>query len=132
MNPIQIFFALANRQADIRRMLAVWQQIKPQVTYLIDTFRDIGDDVGLLEQKPQATSRVPEPLRKYTTQWVQTSLNMLQNAHLEVDGDLGHEGSYTRKMVKKFQEDHELKVDGVPGVQTVSVMVQELDKLAKP
>jgi murein L,D-transpeptidase YcbB/YkuD len=132
VNPISVFFALASRQADIRRGLAVWQQIKPQVTYLIDLIRDIGAEIGMLEAKRDKPSSVPVALRQYTTQWVQTSLNTLQDANLEADGDIGRDGSKTRVAVKKFQKEHGLKPDGIPGVQTVSIMVQELDKLAKP
>jgi Putative peptidoglycan binding domain len=133
MNPFSMFFALAARQADIRKAFAIWSSIKPQVTELIDLVRSIGGDVGLLgPEAAPGPSAVPEPLKKYTTQWIQTSLNKVQNAGLEVDGELGPENSKTRAAVKAFQAKHGLKVDGFPGVQTVAVLAQEVDRLEQP
>lgn len=126
MNPISAFFALAARQRDIRRAFSLWQQVKAPVTELIDIVRDVGDDIGLLEQaKPSLSpSPVPVPLRRYTTEWIQENLNKLIGSSLKVDGDYG---PATRQAVKEFQQAHPpLVVDGLAGVQTVAVMQQEL------
>lgn len=126
-------FALMARQADIRLLMALYNKNKSDNTQMIDLARDLLTVAGVLDAKPSGSIEVPTPLRKYTTEWIQESLNMLQNAGLNVDGKLGKEDSKTRQAVRKFQNDNKLKVDGDPGIQTVSVMElarQALDKSA--
>ncbi len=129
MNSISVFFSLAARQRDIRRGFAIWESIKPGLTELLDLVRSIGADTGLLGPETlrrMGPSTVPEPLKQYTTGWIQRSLNKVQDADLTVDDELGTE---TREAVKKFQKKHGLKVDGFPGVQTTAVLAQEVEKL---
>lgn len=123
MNPIAIFFRLVGRQADIRRALAIYGQIKDPLTELIDIIRSLMADVGLLGSVPGFSETL---LSGYDTKWVQESLNRL-GANLTIDGNLG---PATVEAVKKFQEKHPpLKVDGSPGVQTAAALAAELDKL---
>lgn len=132
MNPLSAFFTLASRQADVRRFMALWSSIKAPATEMIDLGRDLLSSIGVLEDTPggATTLEVPPVLRKYTTKWVQTTLNTLQNAGLRVDGDLGAPDSASRNAVKEFQRKHPpLVVDGNPGVQTVALMQMDLDKL---
>ncbi len=132
MNPIGIFFSLAARQADIRRGFAIWESVKPKMTELLDLVRSIGADTGLLSPETLqrlGPSRVPEPLKQYTSEWIQRSLNKVIGADLRVDGDI--DGPKTREAVRKFQKKHELKVDGFPGVQTTAVLAQEVGKVER-
>ena len=123
MNPINIFFQLAYRQADIRRAFKIYQTIKSPLTELIDLCRSILGDVGMLDEQANPD---PSPLAVYDTKWVQRSLNELMDAGLTVDGDLG---IATVNAVKRFQAAHPpLKVDGSPGVQTAAAIAAALAK----
>ena len=123
MNPINIFFQLAYRQADIRRAFAIYKTIKSPLTELIDLCRSILGDIGMLDEQANPD---PSPLAVYDTKWVQRSLNELMDAGLTVDGELG---VATVNAVKRFQAANPpLRVDGSPGVQTAAAIAAALAK----
>jgi hypothetical protein len=131
-------FALMARQRDIRHLLGLWNKNKAENTEMIDLVRSILGDADILAKAPAAgeAPALPSALRKYSTSWIQTSLNKLVDADLRVDGDLGGENSRTRRAVRKFQEQNVPKdvdpkkwVDGDPGVQTVALMEMRLRAL---
>jgi peptidoglycan hydrolase-like protein with peptidoglycan-binding domain len=124
MNPINVFMALVSQRHDVMRLWSLYQKNKADNTEMIDLAREVGGAIGLLEQKAD-DNPVPSALRKYSTKWVQESLNTL-GADLEPDGELGGEHSATREAVRKFQKDNKLHVDGSPGVQTVAVLEAKL------
>jgi Putative peptidoglycan binding domain len=134
-SPIGVFFALASRQADIKRALALWASVQSPNTELIDLVRSILSDIGLLDKPTGGAAppiAVPSSLQKYSTQWFQKALNVVDKAGLDVDGNLGRDDnggareSKTRLAVRKFQARHNIKVDGSPGVQTAALLEQEL------
>ena len=51
--------------------------------------------------------------------WVQHSLNKLLGPHLKVDGILG---SATRRAIKRFQQRHGLRIDGIVGGKTEAAL----------
>lgn len=57
--------------------------------------------------------------------WLQRSLNKLAYGPLDEDGRIG---PATRAAVKKFQGDHALLVDGIPGVNTERALTESLSK----
>jgi lysozyme family protein len=59
-------------------------------------------------------------------QWLQSSLNKVQNAGLTVDGVYGPR---TREAVKIFQKEHDLLVDGICGVDTMTAVMRALGVL---
>src|SRR5262245_22996985 len=61
------------------------------------------------------------------TKWVQTALNMIDRAELNVDGKYG---PATRAAVEKFQRSHGLTVDGWAGVNTNDALRAEPLKAA--
>jgi peptidoglycan hydrolase-like protein with peptidoglycan-binding domain len=59
--------------------------------------------------------------------WLQESLNALgADPQLDVDGEYG---PATNKAVSEYQNHHDIKVDGWAGPETVSSILEELDKL---
>jgi len=70
--------------------------------------------------------KVPSnPIIKYDTKWLQTSLKKLVDTDLEVDGIYGKS---TKDAVRKFQSQHNLKVDGWAGIQTTAVILTKLNE----
>jgi len=55
--------------------------------------------------------------------WLQDSLNKLNNAGLEVDGEYG---PATNKAVADYQKANGLKVDGWAGPETVAMIMKQL------
>src|SRR5262245_59644645 len=93
--------------------------------------------VSTLRQTLDAARNPPQPgdddksggHKEGSVQWLQHSLNVLDNAGLAVDGDYGNA---TKAAVKKFQSEHGLAVDGWAGPQTVAAVLAELDKHENP
>jgi murein L,D-transpeptidase YcbB/YkuD len=63
-----------------------------------------------------------------SVEWLQESLNLLNDGNLEIDGDYG---KLTRVAVEDYQSSHGLKVDGWAGPETISSIVNELEKESK-
>jgi peptidoglycan hydrolase-like protein with peptidoglycan-binding domain len=84
---------------------------------------------GLLEnirgELPKPAEPTPAP-SGYSVEWLQESLNEVNDAGLEVDGDYG---PATKAAVMEFQETRGLKVDGWAGIQTCAQIQQELEVL---
>jgi peptidoglycan hydrolase-like protein with peptidoglycan-binding domain len=59
-------------------------------------------------------------------EWLQDSLNKVADAGLDVDGEYG---PATNAAVGDYQSEHDLKVDGWAGPETISSILTELDKL---
>ena len=59
-------------------------------------------------------------------QWLQESLNKLDNAGLEIDGSYGEK---TREAVTAYQQAHSLEPDGWCGIATQASIYEELGKL---
>jgi peptidoglycan hydrolase-like protein with peptidoglycan-binding domain len=127
-------FAVMQRWRDLERVKQLWEKNQAENTEMVDLGRSLLTTAGILSagggQRPSdGRLDVPPALRQYTTAWVQQSLNKVLGTHLAVDSDLG---SNTRQAVARFQGQHNLKVDGDPGVQTVAVLELALEQLGAP
>lgn len=107
---------VANRE----KIVQAWGQIAPiikQVREAYPQIRDLIDDIA-----PGVTE--PDTSESYSVEWLQKSLNTLDNADLEIDGEYG---DATKQAVSEFQSDHPpLVVDGWAGVSTQAAIVEEL------
>jgi len=79
-------------------------------------------NMKMKEHHPGASASVdvksavqPARLSRETVMWIQTSLNKIESAGLEVNGIMGAE---TESAIKKFQSENGLKVDGIAGPAT--------------
>jgi murein L,D-transpeptidase YcbB/YkuD len=59
----------------------------------------------------------------FDVEWVQESLNTLNNAGLDVDGEMGPK---TTEAVKKYQTSRKLEADGWLGVLTLSQLEADM------
>lgn len=82
--------------------------------------QDIGDFVSTLD--PHDPNVIPASVVG-SLSWVQNRLNVVDGAHLDVDGV---NGPFTIKSIEKFQREHGLLVDGNAGKDTVSALVAVL------
>lgn len=84
---------------------------------------------GLLEnirgELPKPAEPTPAP-SGYSVEWLQESLNEVNDAGLEVDGDYG---PATKAAVTEFQDTRGLKADGWAGIQTCAQIQHELEVL---
>jgi peptidoglycan hydrolase-like protein with peptidoglycan-binding domain len=60
----------------------------------------------------------------FSMRWLQESLNKLNNAGLDVDGEYGEN---TRAAIMAFQRSNGLEVDGWAGVETSAKIYEMLD-----
>lgn len=109
---------VANRE----KIVQAWDQIAPiikQVRTAYPQIKDLIDDIA-----PGVTE--PDQPESYSVEWLQKSLNTLDNADLAVDGDYGEA---TKQAVKDFQTDHPpLVVDGWAGISTQAAIAEELTR----
>ena len=64
-----------------------------------------------------------EPAHAFDVKWVQSSLNQLRHAKLDLDGDYGEK---TRAAVKLYQQDKGLEPDGWVGVMTLAALEEDM------
>jgi peptidoglycan hydrolase-like protein with peptidoglycan-binding domain len=87
-------------------------------------------ELGTLLERLQGAHDPQLPLSGHpigSVEWLQESLNTLNHAGLVVDGDYG---PATKKAIADYQSEHDLKVDGWAGPDTVSSIVGELEERA--
>lgn len=110
---------VANRE----KIAGLWGEIVPIVQVVRRNYpkvKDLLDDIA-----PGVTTPAPES-ESFSVEWLQQSLNTLDHAELEVDGDYGEA---TRKAVSDWQADHPpLVVDGWAGVATQASIYEALSK----
>jgi peptidoglycan hydrolase-like protein with peptidoglycan-binding domain len=95
---------------------------RDEVGKALDLIREITNTIG--GAKP--SSAPPAQSGGYpvgSMSWLQESLNKLNNAGLEVDGDYG---AATNKAVAVYQKARGLNVDGWAGPETVALIMKEL------
>jgi murein L,D-transpeptidase YcbB/YkuD len=114
-----VFKLLANQGAILQvvnRIVAIW----PEIRKLIDAIAPgmIGTPSG---SSPAAAGGGSAD--GFSIEWLQESLNKLEAAGLEVDGEYG---PATMEAVRKFQAKHGLTADGWAGVQTSAAIYQLL------
>jgi peptidoglycan hydrolase-like protein with peptidoglycan-binding domain len=130
-------FRLMQHWPELKRALALWNQIKTPFTQMIDIIRSVGGDVGLLdpEDMPKSIAALKaSPLGRFDMNWIQETLTMTGmpggTPRLRVDGA---NGPATQAAIKKFQAAHPpLEPDGWAGLQTLAVMEMERKKLGAP
>lgn len=118
-------FSLLGEAGEVKSLIALWNKNKVDNTELIDRARALMGRLGFLEGEagaPQGSN----PFAKYDTRWFQAGLNIIDHAGLEEDGDLGPEGSKTRKAVMAYQTRKGRKPDGVPGPIMLGDLMQDL------
>jgi murein L,D-transpeptidase YcbB/YkuD len=93
-----------------------WEEYKKQYDYSAMA-RVMKEEIGNLIGVEHAEARKQDII------WVQASLHKILGSNLEVDGLIGDE---TKQAVRKFQSDHGLQVDGVPGPITKKRMKEVL------
>ena len=90
---------------------------------------DVANRVQTLATKiaPElvAPYRATTPQQQYDVRWLQSSLNTLVHAGLEVDGVLG---PMTKRAVEEFQQINGLIVDGWAGIATEAKILELLDR----
>jgi lysozyme len=59
------------------------------------------------------------------TCWVQSGLNLLENAGLDIDGEMG---PATREAISKYQKDNGVDVTGLADMHTVVQMLEDLEE----
>ena len=110
---------VANRE----KIAQAWGQIAPAIEAVRKNYPAIKD---LIEDIMPGAMTPDEPQQSYSVEWLQESLNTLNNAGLTVDGDYGEQ---TKAAVAEYQEEHPpLVVDGWAGVATQASIYEELAK----
>jgi peptidoglycan hydrolase-like protein with peptidoglycan-binding domain len=120
---------IAHRQ----EIMKIWDTLVPLVRSVTGAYPDIIALVDKIAPGMITPTEVPELAKgeheadgeHYSITWLQESLNALEHAGLEADGDMG---DATKEAVTAFQTKHGLKVDGWAGGDTVAKIVAELDK----
>jgi Putative peptidoglycan binding domain len=110
---------VANRE----KIAAVWGELVPAIEAVRKNYpkvKELFDDLGLKTPTPK---QEPE---SFSVEWLQESLNKVDNAGLVVDGDYGEA---TRGAVAEYQRAHPpLVIDGWAGVATQASIYEELAK----
>jgi peptidoglycan hydrolase-like protein with peptidoglycan-binding domain len=90
-----------------------------------DRFSEVNDLVDRISSDEPQPPPSAHPVG--SVEWLQDSLNTLDKAGLEIDGDYG---ALTRDAVEDYQQAHGLKVDGWAGAETLNSIISELEKLS--
>jgi peptidoglycan hydrolase-like protein with peptidoglycan-binding domain len=94
---------------------------RDEVGKAINLIREITGAIGGAQQSPPPAQSGGHPAGSMA--WLQESLNTLNNAGLDVDGEYG---AATNKAVAAFQKANGLNVDGWAGPETVAVIMKAL------
>jgi peptidoglycan hydrolase-like protein with peptidoglycan-binding domain len=88
-----------------------------------------GPPVNPIDPEPEPTEPTEAEYREGSIEWLQDSLNKMIDPvpPLEVDGKYG---PATRDVVREYQRQFGLTVDGWAGPETVASLVDELAKIA--
>jgi peptidoglycan hydrolase-like protein with peptidoglycan-binding domain len=95
---------------------------RDEVGRVLDLVREVTNAVGGAQPSPPAPAP-PGAHPAGSMAWLQESLNKLNNAGLDVDGEYG---AATNKAVAAFQKANGLNVDGWAGPETVAVIMKAL------
>jgi peptidoglycan hydrolase-like protein with peptidoglycan-binding domain len=116
-------------------IMQVWDKIVPMIRGATGIYPDIKALIekvapGVLNERTVSSPLVrgaaaPGDPQNFSITWLQQSLNTIDDAGLEVDGDYGEA---TRAAVVAFQQRHSLEADGWAGAGTSAAILAELDK----
>ena len=131
---IGIGFRIVAHRAEI---MELWDRIAPMIREASGMYPEVRELVnkivpGLMVDEerslPPLTGGATELGGKqdFSVAWLQESLNTLDDAGLEVDGDYGEA---TKAAVTKYQETRDLEVDGWAGVGTLAKIHAELERI---
>jgi hypothetical protein len=110
---------VANRE----KIAQAWDQIMPVIKLVRENYPAIKDVIDDLIPDRNAP---PTDDNAFSVEWLQKSLNDLDEAGLVVDGDYGEA---TKEAVRIWQQDHPpLVVDGWAGVATQASIHEALEK----
>jgi murein L,D-transpeptidase YcbB/YkuD len=117
MNWVEVAFKLfANRE----KIFGMFEQIKPlipQITKIAPKAAELIQEIN-----PELLN---QPQTAFSVEWMQESLNKLDDAELVVDGDYGE---LTRAAVRDFQSSNGLEPDGWAGIQTCVEIYKKLQE----
>lgn len=85
-----------------------------------DPVRSNDDELGISYPRPSGNPLLKNGSAGGGVSWLQTALNMANNAGLSVDGQFG---SATKTAVTNFQKAYGLEVDGIAGPATINKLV---------
>jgi peptidoglycan hydrolase-like protein with peptidoglycan-binding domain len=95
---------------------------RDEVGKALDLIRQVTNVIGGVQAQAATVAASPGPAAG-SMAWLQESLNKLNNAKLEVDGDYG---AATNKAVAAFQKANGLTVDGWCGATTQAIIMKQL------
>jgi peptidoglycan hydrolase-like protein with peptidoglycan-binding domain len=120
---MQIGFRLLQNREEIGK---TWGQLEPIIRQAIAAapqLKELAQKLAPEMLQGTMTASAGEPT--YDVRWVQSGLNQVMNAGLEVDGDMG---PVTGEAIKKFQAANNLVVDGWMGTATAAALDAALKK----
>lgn len=112
MNIITLAMTLLKHRDSVAKIVAVLPELK-------NIFSALAPDQPEPAQPPPSPAGHPVG----SMSWLQESLNILNNAGLDVDGEYG---PATNKAVADYQRAHGLEADGWAGPETVNSIIGEL------
>ncbi len=87
------------------------------------------DELGIPYLRPSGNPLLSTGSRGSGVSWLQTALNKVNNAGLDVDGQFG---SGTKQAVINFQKANGLEADGIAGPATINKLVEVIKRGTKP
>ena len=119
------FRIISNRQ----KIMDMWSELAPVIQNVMAMYPKIKQLVTEvapeLAQTPAQVAKAFAPPDGFSVEWLQESLNQLQNAGLTVDGDYGEK---TREAVRVYQQANSLAADGWAGADTSASIFSKVHK----
>lgn len=119
------FRIISNRQ----KIMDMWNELAPVIQNVMAMYPKIK--ALMTDVVPELVAAAPvakafAPPDGFSVEWLQESLNKLDNAGLTVDGDYGE---MTRAAVRKYQQATNLEADGWAGADTSASIFAKVAKL---
>ena len=125
-----LLFRIIQNKAEIERLVAIIMAAFKEAKPLLDK---VAPDLLHQVSQGMATPAVPgaKPVLvlsapNFSMQWLQESLNTLENAGLEVDGEYGQA---TGDAIAAFQKKNGIIVDRWAGTETTSLIYKKLHSI---
>jgi murein L,D-transpeptidase YcbB/YkuD len=123
-----IVFRLMQNRSEIEKIMAsvsdVLREAKPVLDKVApDLLASMSHSLAPEGTKAPAPPAAAAPTPEFNMTWLQTSLNKLEHAGLDIDGEYG---PATKDAIAKFQSKNGLVADGWAGVQTSALIYSKL------